>query len=103
MQSPLAGIDAGTILAGLSLLVLLSVVPLWLAAPRKAVADPYEDIVYKAYVIRKYIDKFDRYRLKRAVEMLNREYEGLVARNARGKKVKARKSLEELNTLAALD
>ncbi|HTX43432.1 MAG TPA: hypothetical protein VMC61_01790 [Methanocella sp.] len=103
IRSPLAGVDIGTALAGLSLLVLLSVVPLWLAAPRKAVADPYEDIVYKAYIIRKYIDKFDRYRLKRAVEMLNREYEGLVSKSALGKKAKARKAIEELNTLVSLE
>jgi hypothetical protein len=103
MQSPLAGIDLGTALAGLSLLVLLSVVPLWMAAPRKAIADPYEDIVYKAYIIRKYIDKFDRHHLRRAVEMLNKEYEELVSRGARGKKAKARKSIEELNTLVSLE
>lgn len=103
MQSPLAGVDVGTVLAGLSLLVLLSVVPLWLMAPGKAVEDPYEDIIYRAYVIQKYIDKFDRDRLRRAVQMLNEEYEGLVARGARGKKVKARKSVEELGTLASME
>ncbi len=103
VRSPLAGIDPGTALAGLSLLALLSLVPIWLTAPRKAVEDPYDDIAYKAYVIRKYIDKFDRDRLQRAVEMLNREYEGLVSRGARGKKARARKSIEELNTLVSLD
>jgi len=103
VQSPLVGLDVGTALAGLSLLVLLSVVPLWLMAPGKAMEDPYEDIVYKAYIIRKYIDKFDRHRLRRAVEMLNKEYEGLISRGARGKKAKARKSIEELNTLVSLE
>ncbi len=103
VQSPLAGIDAGAALAGLSLLVLLSVVPLWLAAPRKAVADPYDDIMYKAYIIRKYIDKFDRDRLQRAVGNLNSEYDRLIAMGAKGKKAEARKSIEELNTLVALE
>jgi len=102
-RSPLAGIDLGTALAGLSLLALLSMVPVWLMVPRKAVEDPYEDIVYKAYIIRKYIDKFDRDRLRRAVEMLNRDYEGLTARGARGKKARARKSIEELDTLVSLE
>ena len=102
VQSPLA-LDIGTALAGLSLLVLLSVVPLWLMAPGEKVEDPYEDVVYKAYVIRKYIDKFDRHRLRRAVEMLNKEYEELVSKGAGGKKAKARKSIEELNTLVSLE
>lgn len=102
-QSPLAGVDLGTALAGLSLLVLLSVVPLWMAAPRKAVRDPYEDVIFKAYVIQKYIDKFDRHRLKKATEMLDKEYGELVSKGARGKKVKARRALDELNTLVSLE
>ncbi len=76
-QSPLAGIDTGTILAGLLLIVLLSIVPLWVMAPcRAAKKDSYQDIIYKAYIIKKYIDKFDQPRLARAVEMLWGEYRG---------------------------
>lgn len=99
-RSPLTGIDMGTVLAGLSLLVLLSVVPLWTLTPGRQAIDPYEDILYRAYIIRKYMDRFDAERLRRAVQMLKEEYSGLVAKGARGKKNKAKKEIDELETLA---
>jgi hypothetical protein len=102
MKSPLAGLDVGTILAGISLLVLLSVVPIWLMGPAKLATDPYADITYKAYVIRKYIDKFDTERLQRAVKVLKEEYDGLAAKKARGNREEARKAIEELDTLASI-
>jgi hypothetical protein len=100
MKSPLAGLDVGTILAGISLLVLLSVVPIWLMGPAKLATDPYADITYKAYVIRKYIDKFDTDRLQRSVKVLKEEYDGLAAKKAHGSRKEARKAIEELETLA---
>ena len=103
VKSPLEGLDTGTLLAGLSLLVLLSVVPIWLMAPGRQVTDQYADIIHKAYVIRKYIDKFDKERLQRAVDMLKEEYNGLDAKKARGNKDEARKAIRELDTLATLE
>jgi hypothetical protein len=104
VQSPLSGIDAGTVLAGLSLLVLLSVVPIWLMAPGMTKKeDPYDDIIYKAYIIKKYVDRFDKDRLQRAVQMLWDEYSELVAQGARGKKDKALADINELNTLAFME
>ncbi|BAI61095.1 conserved hypothetical protein [Methanocella paludicola SANAE] len=98
-RSPLAGIDAGTILAGLSLLILLTVVPLWTLTSGRQVVDPYDDIIYRAYIIRKYMGRFDAERLRRAVRMLKDEYDGLVAKGARGKRKKAKKDIDELETL----
>jgi hypothetical protein len=100
MKSPLEGLDVGTVLAGISLLVLLSVVPIWLMGPGKLAMDPYADITYKAYVIRKYIDKFDRERLQRAVKVLKEDYDGLIAKKAPGSREEARRAIEELSTLA---
>lgn len=93
----------GTILAAISLLLLLAVVPIWLAGRRKSLADPYDDIAYKAYVIRKYIGQFDRPRLLRAVAQLREEYDGLVAHQVRGHREGARAALEELETLTRLE
>jgi len=90
-RSPLAGIDAGTILAGLSLLILLSVVPLWTLAPGRQATDPYEAIIYRAYVIRKYMDRFDAGRLRRAVQMLKDEYDDLEAKALAVKRRKLKK------------
>jgi hypothetical protein len=101
VQSPLAGIDIGTILGGISLLVLLSAVPLWLMASGKTTTDPYEDIIYKAGVIGKYIDRFDKDRLQRAVKILKDEYDGLARSRGKGKKVKAREAIDELSTLSS--
>lgn len=104
VSSPLAALDTGTILAGISLLVLVSVVPLWLMTPARIIEkDPYDDIVYKASVIKKYIDKFDKQRLQRAVQMLRDEYSDLTAKGAKGKKDEALAAINELNTLASLE
>ncbi len=93
----------GTILAALSLLLLLSIVPIWLMGRGPGKADPYEEVAYKAYVIRKYIDQFDPPRLHLAVGQLRKEYDDLVARNVRGDREAARAGLEELETLARLE
>ncbi len=93
----------GTILAAISLLLLLAVVPIWLAGRGTTKADPYDDIAFKAYVIRKYIGQFDRPRLLRAVSQLRQEYDGLVVRGVQGHREKARASLEELETLTRLE
>jgi hypothetical protein len=103
IKSPLAGIDWGTALAGLSLLALLSLVPLWLMAPARKRKDPYDDVIYKAYVIKKYIDRFDKARLQRAVGMLEDEYKGLLEKGAKGKKDEALSAIKELNTLANME
>jgi len=102
-KSPLAGLDIGTLLAGLSLLVLLSVVPIWLMVPGKQASDPYAEISYKAYVIGKYIDKFDKDRLQSAVRLLKDEYDGLVAKKAHGSRKESYDAIKELETLAALE
>lgn len=102
VQSPLTGIDGSTILAGLSLLILLSIVPLWTVVPHKQAPDPYEDIIYRAHVIRKYIDRFDAARLRRAVKMLRDDYDGLIEQGVRGKSITAKKAIEELGTLAEM-
>jgi len=102
VESPLMGIDVGTILAGLCLLILLSLVPLWTLAPAKQAIDPYDDVIYRAYVIRKYIDRFDAARLKNAVGMLKEEYQGLVDKGARGKRDMAKKAINELEMLAEM-
>ncbi len=100
MWSPLAGLDIGTLLAILSLLIILSVVPLWLYMPARRRKDPYDEIAFKAYVIKKYLDRFDRERLRRAVRLLSEEYEGLISRGIAGDKESALKSLKELDALA---
>lgn len=93
----------GTILAAISLLLLLAVVPIWLAGRGTAKADPYDDITFKAYVIRKYIGQFDRPRLLRAVSDLRQEYDRLVTHRVKGHREQARASLEELETLTRLE
>lgn len=98
--SPLAGLDMGTLLAILSLLILLSVVPLWLYMPARRHKDPYEDIAFKAYVIKKYLDRFDKERLRRAVKLLREEYEGLASKGASGNQESALNSIKELDALA---
>lgn len=103
VKSPLAGLDWGTILAGLSLLVILSVVPLWFITPVRKAEDPYSNIIYKAYIIKKYMEWFDKERLRRAVSLLTEEYDGLVAKNAPGSREEAKRSIDELDTLARLD
>lgn len=90
----------GTIFAAISLLLLLSLVPIWLMG-RAPGGDPYEEVAYRAYVIKKYIDKFDTMRLHRAVHQLKEEYEDLRARKIRGHREAARAALEELETLAS--
>lgn len=89
-----------TILAAISLLLLLSVIPIWFATRARRRHDPYEDVIFKAYVVRKYIDQFDIYRLKNAVAILTQEFDDLVKRNVRGRKDDARASIEELKTLS---
>jgi hypothetical protein len=93
----------GTILAAISLLMLLSLVPIWLMSRVAKKGDPYEEITYKAYVIKKYVDKFDPLQLRQAVRQLRDEYDDLVDRNIRGDSDKARMTLEELETLASLE
>jgi hypothetical protein len=98
--------DTGTILAAASLLVLLAVVPIWILAGRQMRAeekDPYSDILFKTYVVRKYITQFDKSRLERVVQVLKNEYYDLVARGAKGKKDEAKSSIDELGTLANLE
>jgi WD40 repeat protein len=96
--------DIGTILAAASLLALLAVVPIWiLSGKRTEVRDPYSDILFKAYVVRKYISQFDKHRLNRIVQVLKNEYYDLVAQGAIGKKAEAKSSIEELGTLAQLE
>lgn len=98
--------DTGTILAAASLLVLLAVVPIWILSGRQIRAeekDPYSDILFKTYVVRKYINQFDKSRLERVVQVLKNEYYDLVARGAKGKKDEAKSSIEELGTLASLE
>lgn len=96
--------DMGTILAAASLLVLLAVVPIWiLAGKRTEEKDPYSDILFKTYVVRKYITQFDKHRLNRVVQVLKNEYYELVAQGAKGKKAEAKSSIEELGMLARLE
>jgi hypothetical protein len=96
--------DIGTALAAASLLVLLAVVPIWiLAGKRSEATDPYSDILFKTYVVRKYIGQFDKRRLNRIVQVLKSEYYELVAKGAKGKKAEAKSSIEELGTLASLE
>ncbi len=93
----------GTILATIALLLLLAIVPIWLAGRGTAKADPYEDVAFKAYVVRKYIGQFDRLRLQNAVSQLREEYDSLVARNVSGHREKALTSLKELEVLSRLE
>ncbi len=96
--------DMGTILAAASLLVLIAVVPIWiLAGKRTEETDPYSDILFKTYVVRKYIGQFDKHHLNRVVQVLKNEYYDLVAKGAKGKKAEAKSSIEELGTLARLE
>jgi hypothetical protein len=93
----------GTIFAAIALLLLLSIVPIWLTGRSAGRADPYEEVTYKAYVIKKYVDKFDPLRLRRSVSQLKEEYDDLVARHVKGDRETARISLEELETLASFE
>jgi hypothetical protein len=93
----------GTIFAGISLLMLLSLVPIWFMGQGAGRADPYQELAYKAYVIKKYIDKFDPLRLRRAIGQLKEEYDDLVARNVKGDRYTASSALDELETLASLE
>jgi hypothetical protein len=93
----------GTILAGIALLMLLSLVPIWLMSRVARKGDPYDEIAYKAYVIKKYVEKFDPQRLHHAVSQLRGEYDDLVDRNIRGDQDKAGAALEELETLALFE
>jgi hypothetical protein len=93
----------GTILAAISLLLLLSLVPIWLMGRGAGRADPYGEVAYKASVIMKYVDQFDPLRLRTAVGQLGEEYDSLVARNVRGDRETARAALKELETLSSLE
>ncbi len=94
------GID--TILASIAFILLLSLVPIWILTRDKH-ADPYRDITFKTYVIRKYIDHFDTDRLKRAVGQVEDEYYDLVSSDVPGDRDQARASLDELKTLTRLE
>lgn len=100
-QLVMPGLD--TILASLSLLLLLAVVPIWFLGRTVTIKDPYEDVAYKAYIVKKYIDQFDARRLRHAVDMLSREYDELLAKGAKGNSELAKSSLDELRTLAQLE
>jgi hypothetical protein len=93
----------GTILAALALLMLVSLVPIWLISQPAGLGDPYEEIAYKAYVIKRHLDKFDMMQLRRAVHQLREEYDGLAARKVRGNRKKARSALAELETLSGFE
>ncbi|HEY3274313.1 MAG TPA: hypothetical protein VGJ92_11150 [Methanocella sp.] len=95
--------DLGTILAAVSLLLLLALVPIWIMGRGAGRADPYGEVAYKASVIMKYVGQFDPLRLRRAVGQLGEEYDNLVARNVRGDRETARAALEELETLSSLE
>lgn len=99
-QLVMPGMD--TILAAIAFILLLSIIPIWLFT-RSSRTDPYQDITFKAYVIRKYIDHFDTEKLKRAVGQIEDEYYGLVSRDTPGDKEQARQSLDELKTLTRLE
>lgn len=100
VQLVMPGMD--TILAAIAFVLLLSIIPIWLFT-RKSGKDPYQDITFKAYVIRKYIDHFDPDRLKRAVGNIEDEYYNLVSSNAPGDRDQARASIDELRTLTRLE
>lgn len=93
----------GTILAAIALLLLLALVPIWLMSRGSEKADPYDEIIYKACVIKKYVDQFDSQRLNRAVGQLSDEYNELVTHRIRGRREEARQALDELETLARLE
>jgi hypothetical protein len=99
-QLVMPGMD--TILAAIAFILLLSIIPIWLFT-RKSGKDPYKDITFKAYVIRKYIDQFDPDRLKRAVGTIEDEYYNLISSNAPGDREEARASIDELRTLTRLE
>jgi hypothetical protein len=101
LKLTMPGLD--TILPALALLLILSLVPIWLMGSGSGKSDPYEEVAYKAYVIRKYIDQFDPPRLQVAVSQLKEEYDGLVARNFKGNREAASAALQELETLASLE
>ncbi|MCD1295669.1 hypothetical protein CUJ83_11740 [Methanocella sp. CWC-04] len=95
--------DMGTLMAALALLLLLSVIPIWIFTGRRekiVTEDPYSDISYKAYVVKKYMGKFDKSRLKRTIDFLWDEYNDLLKQGVEGRKEEARASLEELRRLA---
>lgn len=102
----LGSIDLGTGLALLSLLLLLAVIPAWMLLPKKAVVrrpDPYDDLLFKTYVVKKNINRFDTSRLKRVVAILSEEYQDLLKRGVAGKKDEAYTSILELSTLADIE
>lgn len=93
------GLD--TILAAASLLLLVSIIPIWLFSRRKS-SDPYDDVSFKAYVIKKYIDKFDKPRLSTAVSQVEDEYNRLVTEGVNGDRERAQASISELRALASM-
>ncbi|WP_048197909.1 hypothetical protein [Methanocella arvoryzae] len=99
-QLVMPGMD--TILAAISFILLLSIVPIWFLT-RRSRTDPYQDITFKAYVIRKYIDHFDSEKLKRAVGYIEDEYYDLISKDAPGDREQARASIDELRTLTRLE
>ena len=99
-QLVMPGMD--TILAAIAFILLLSIVPIWILT-RRSRTDPYQDITFKAYVIRKYIDHFDSEKLKRAVGSIEDEYYNLVSKDAPGDRDQARASIDELRTLTRLE
>lgn len=103
--------DVPVLLASMALLLLLSIVPIWFVAVRGPAhvtgagvsADPYSEIAYKAYVVKKNINAFDRSRLSRVVGFLEEEYDELVSRGTPGRRQEASSALQELRTLANLE
>ncbi len=95
----------GTILAAISLLLLLALVPIWLTSRSRMPVrvDPYDEVAYKAYVIKKYMEKFDATRLRNATDQLKDEYYDLLASDVKGNRKKARVAVEELEVLAGIE
>lgn len=98
--------DIELLFVSLALLLLMALVPVWLFKGNqiwRTREDPYYSIIYKAGIVKKYIDRFDKVRLKAALDMLRNEYDGLSSRGARGRKDEARYAIEELSTLSDLE
>jgi hypothetical protein len=95
--------DNSTAFLALLLLFFMLAVPLWLMSRKpslKTEKDPYSELRFKAYVIKKYIRSFDKGRLKRTIEILYDEYYEMARRGYKGKKDDALNSLEELKKLS---
>jgi len=102
LQLVMPGMDA-ILLSVITLLLFASIVPIWLVIRGRRKQDNYKDIEFKAYIVRKYIDQFDAGQLKRAIALIEEEYNDLLDRNISGDRERARASIEELKTLSLLE